>query len=171
MHEARARVCQDSLLAWLRARARHCGYPRRRDCALGEGRPMTRIIRYLGSGNGAVERPGIGVECDDGTVRPLPVSSLAELLAAPLAEVRAIVDSATSAAAPLPQGRVRMLAPVDGLTEVWASGVTYRRSRQARIEESGDGDVYARVYDAVRPELFFKSLPWRAVGDGDPIGV
>jgi 2-dehydro-3-deoxy-D-arabinonate dehydratase len=60
---------------------------------------------------------------------------------------------------------------VDGLTEVWASGVTYRRSRQARIEESGDADVYARVYDAARPELFFKSVAWRAVGDNDPIGV
>ncbi|GIH03557.1 fumarylacetoacetate (FAA) hydrolase [Rhizocola hellebori] len=131
---------------------------------------MTHIIRYLESGNEVGARPGIGVACDDGTVRQLPVSSLAELLAGSLEEIRAVLDSATSAAA-LPESRVRRLAPVDGLTEVWASGVTYRRSRQARIAESGDGDVYARVYDAVRPELFFKSVAWRAVSDGDPIGV
>ncbi len=52
--------------------------------------------------------------------------------------------------------------------EVWASGVTYLRSREARIEESknaGGGDFYARVYDAERPELFFKSTPYRVVGD------
>ncbi len=132
---------------------------------------MTRIIRYLDSDNDGGDRPGIGVADDAGAVRPLPVPSLAELLAAPLAEARAIVDSVTSDTEPLPESRVRVLAPVDGLTEVWASGVTYRRSRQARIAESGDGDVYTRVYDAVRPELFFKSVAWRAVGDGDPIGV
>src|SRR5262249_17628978 len=72
--------------------------------------------------------------------------------------------------APLAGVAPRTLPPVDGLTEVWASGVTYHRSREARIEESGDGDVYARVYDAVRPELFFKAVAWRAGGGGDPVG-
>jgi 2-dehydro-3-deoxy-D-arabinonate dehydratase len=131
---------------------------------------MSHILRYLDPGNESGDRPRIGVAGGDGTVRPLPVSSLAALLAAPLADIRAIVDSAASTP-PLPHGPLRTLAPVDGRTEVWASGVTYQRSRQARVEESGDGDVYARVYDAVRPELFFKSVAWRAVGDGDPIGV
>jgi 2-dehydro-3-deoxy-D-arabinonate dehydratase len=88
----------------------------------------------------------------------------------PLNEIRAVVDAATGAD-PLPDSPHPTLVPVDGLTEVWAGGVTYRRSRQARMEESGDADVYARVYDAVRPELFFKSVAWRAVGEGDPIGV
>jgi 2-dehydro-3-deoxy-D-arabinonate dehydratase len=60
---------------------------------------------------------------------------------------------------------------VDGDTEVWAAGVTYRRSREARVEESRDGDVYTRVYSAERPELFFKSVAWRVVGDGEPVGV
>jgi 2-dehydro-3-deoxy-D-arabinonate dehydratase len=105
----------------------------------------------------------------------LPVPSLADLLGAPLADIRAVVESAAAAtplpATRLPGGPPRILAPVDGRTEVWASGVTYQRSREARVEESGDGDVYTRVYDAVRPELFFKSVAWRAVGDGDPIGV
>ena len=55
--------------------------------------------------------------------------------------------------------------------EVWAAGVTYKRSRTARAEESTIADVYDRVYDAERPELFFKSVPWRVVIGGEPIGV
>ena len=61
-----------------------------------------------------------------------------------------------------------MLAPIAS-QEVWAAGVTYYRSRDARIEESRDaagGDFYARVYAAERPELFFKSSPHRVVGPG-----
>src|ERR1700689_957984 len=72
----------------------------------------------------------------------------------------------------LPPGtQVRLLPPVDGLTEVWASGVTYERSSAARQEESQVADVYARVYDADRPELFFKSPAWRGCGPGEPIGI
>jgi len=58
------------------------------------------------------------------------------------------------------------LAPIEE-QEVWASGVTYLRSRAARMSESehnGGGDFYARVYNAERPELFFKSTPHRVVG-------
>lgn len=58
--------------------------------------------------------------------------------------------------------------------EVWASGVTYLRSREARIEEAKDsagGDFYSRVYDAERPELFFKSAPYRVTGDGGPVRI
>ncbi len=66
---------------------------------------------------------------------------------------------------------VRLLPPVDGLTEVWAAGVTYERSRDARVEETTERSVYDRVYDAERPELFFKAPAWRVVTDGDPIGV
>lgn len=58
------------------------------------------------------------------------------------------------------------LAPI-GSQEVWAAGVTYYRSRDARMEESksaGGGDFYDRVYHADRPELFFKSTPSRVVG-------
>ncbi|HRI78993.1 MAG TPA: fumarylacetoacetate hydrolase family protein [Cyclobacteriaceae bacterium] len=64
-----------------------------------------------------------------------------------------------------------LLAPI-GHQEIWASGVTYLRSRQARMEESKDGgDFYARVYEAQRPELFFKSPSYRAVGSGDIIRI
>jgi 2-dehydro-3-deoxy-D-arabinonate dehydratase len=65
------------------------------------------------------------------------------------------------------------LAPV-GNQEVWASGVTYLRSREARMEESkdaGGGDFYARVYEAERPELFFKAPSYRVVGSGDKVRI
>jgi 2-dehydro-3-deoxy-D-arabinonate dehydratase len=55
--------------------------------------------------------------------------------------------------------------------EVWAAGVTYRRSAEARIEESHSKDVYSKVYNAVRPELFFKATCHRVVGPGDDIGI
>jgi 2-dehydro-3-deoxy-D-arabinonate dehydratase len=62
-----------------------------------------------------------------------------------------------------------LLAPIDGETEVWAAGVTYKRSEEARREESGTPDIYARVYTARRPELFFKANPRRVAGPGTPI--
>lgn len=65
------------------------------------------------------------------------------------------------------------MAPV-GKQEIWASGVTYFSSREARMEESkgaGGGDFYDRVYHAERPELFFKSAPYRAVGHGGRVRI
>jgi len=67
----------------------------------------------------------------------------------------------------------KLLAPI-GSQEVWAAGVTYRRSREARMEEAkaaGGGDFYDRVYDAERPELFFKSTPHRVVGPGEAVAI
>jgi 2-dehydro-3-deoxy-D-arabinonate dehydratase len=72
-------------------------------------------------------------------------------------------------AGPLPAG-AQVLAPVQG-QEVWAAGVTFATSRSARNEESGGHDFYDRVYDAERPELFFKAAPGRVRGPGQPIGV
>ena len=66
-----------------------------------------------------------------------------------------------------------ILAPI-GSQEVWASGVTYIRSRTARMEESekaGGGSFYDRVYDAERPELFFKSTAWRVVGNHGTVRI
>jgi 2-dehydro-3-deoxy-D-arabinonate dehydratase len=71
------------------------------------------------------------------------------------------------------QGIERILAPI-GSQEVWAAGVTYYRSRTARLEESkvgGGASFYDRVYEAERPELFFKAAPWRVRGPGDAIRV
>lgn len=64
-----------------------------------------------------------------------------------------------------------VVAPVDAESEVWAAGVTYARSRNARMAESQSPDIYDRVYDADRPELFFKSLGWRVAGTGEPVAV
>ena len=66
-----------------------------------------------------------------------------------------------------------LLPPIGG-QEVWAAGVTYFRSRDARMEESksaGGGDFYDRVYHATRPELFFKSAPHRVVGPGASVAI
>lgn len=70
---------------------------------------------------------------------------------------------------PMPE----ILAPI-GSQEVWASGVTYFRSRTARMEESekaGGGSFYDRVYEAERPELFFKSTAWRVVGNHGTVRI
>ncbi len=64
-----------------------------------------------------------------------------------------------------------LLPPIEAGQEVWASGVTYRRSRDARQAESSVGDVYQMVYEAERPELFFKSIGWRTVGAGSPVRI
>ena len=67
----------------------------------------------------------------------------------------------------------QLLAPVDK-QEIWASGVTYFRSREARMEESkdsGGGDFYDKVYDADRPELFFKSTPYRVAIPGGQVNI
>jgi 2-dehydro-3-deoxy-D-arabinonate dehydratase len=66
-----------------------------------------------------------------------------------------------------------VLAPI-GSQEVWAAGVTYYRSRTARMEESkeaGGGDFYDRVYAAERPELFFKANPHRVAGFGQKVKI
>src|SRR5580658_10193584 len=65
------------------------------------------------------------------------------------------------------------LAPIQS-QEVWAAGVTYYRSRDARMRESkeaGGGDFYSRVYDAPRPELFFKATGRRVVGSGAAVRI
>ncbi len=67
--------------------------------------------------------------------------------------------------------KTHLLPPIHR-QEVWASGVTYMKSREARMDESkdaGGGDFYARVYDADRPELFFKATAARTVGSGDHV--
>ncbi|HLA93652.1 MAG TPA: fumarylacetoacetate hydrolase family protein [Actinomycetota bacterium] len=63
-----------------------------------------------------------------------------------------------------------VVAPVEG-QEVWAAGVTYLRSRDARREETVDATPYDLVYEADRPELFFKAPGWRCVGPGEAIGI
>jgi 2-dehydro-3-deoxy-D-arabinonate dehydratase len=65
----------------------------------------------------------------------------------------------------------KMIAPIDPGHEVWAAGVTYLRSREARRDESAVANLYDHVYAAPRPELFFKAPGWRVVGNGMPVRI
>lgn len=126
------------------------------------------IVRFRRSGGA----PEVGV-VSDGLVRSIPgVEALAQLWHLGAAELRDRLTSLPHAEGSTSIEEVTLLAPVDGRTEIWACGVTYETSREARIEESDQAaDVYALVYDAQRPELFFKSVAWRASGPGASIGV
>src|SRR5256885_11111115 len=67
--------------------------------------------------------------------------------------------------------KIKILAPI-GNQEVWAAGVTYLRSRDARMEESkdaGGADFYSKGYNAERPELFFKALPHRVASHNEEV--
>lgn len=80
------------------------------------------------------------------------------------------ISQLSPAQSPSPQD---ILAPI-GSQEVWAAGVTYFRSRDARMEESkvaGGGNFYDRVYHAARPELFFKATPHRVVGPRAKVAI
>ena len=99
--------------------------------------------------------------------RLLPAGlSIADVLADADGLARVVASAETTPA----RGVEAILAPVDR-QEVWAAGVTYRRSRDARKDESTVADVYDRVYEAERPELFFKAPGWRVADPGDAIGV
>jgi 2-dehydro-3-deoxy-D-arabinonate dehydratase len=130
-----------------------------------------RLIRFaVGDGE-----PRVGLLSQDGddgagVVTLRAAGSLAELLALPLPEIRTICASPDGET--VPAAAVRLLAPADGRMEVWAAGVTYERSRTARMAESEQSaDIYDRVYAAERPELFFKSAAWRVSGPGAPVAV
>jgi len=103
----------------------------------------------------------------DGGLLP-PSFTLEILLQLPKVAIDAFLRALPKGA---PVGGAPLLAPVEPTQEVWAAGVTYLRSRDAREEESAVKDVYARVYEAKRPELFFKAPGWRVAGHGMPIRV
>ena len=96
-------------------------------------------------------------------------STLAELLAAenPIAAIQGLTTDD-----PLPiNDSIRWLPPIDN-QEVWAAGVTYKRSQTARMEESeAAASCYDRVYQADRPELFFKATPHRVSGHLQPLRI
>jgi 2-dehydro-3-deoxy-D-arabinonate dehydratase len=93
--------------------------------------------------------------------------SLDTLLSMPLRELRESLSRARPGEA-IVDGVVE--APIQS-QEVWAAGVTYQRSREARAEESVDADPYDRVYSAARPELFFKATPNRVRGPGQKVAI
>jgi len=93
--------------------------------------------------------------------------SLTDLLSMGMQEARSIIEAAnTSVKAP-----AHLVAPIDSYQEVWACGVTYLRSKVGRMEESDVPDLYSRVYEAERPEIFYKSIGWRVIPNGEPVGI
>lgn len=124
------------------------------------------IVRFT---IGASGEPRVGITDGDSVV-DLGVASVAELLQESAAQLRLRCTGASGTR--YPRAEVSLLAPVDGRTEVWAAGVTYERSQRERMKESqGAASFYALVYEAERPELFFKSAAWRVAGPGQPIAV
>ena len=114
-------------------------------------------------------RVGLGV--DDTTLADLTsegIRTITELLedADCVARVEALANLPTVLLA-----EVTLLTPVER-QEVWAAGVTYLRSKTARMEESDfSASAYDLVYEAARPEIFFKSLPEKVVGPNEPVGI
>jgi 2-dehydro-3-deoxy-D-arabinonate dehydratase len=115
-----------------------------------------RVCRY-----NAPSGAGVGVVDEAGVLRPAGAGSVAEAL-------RLGLRAGLQLGAPV--AGATLLAPIDA-QEVWAAGVTYRRSRDARMEEAGSEtrDLYADVYESERGEIFFKATPHRVVGPDAPI--
>jgi len=113
----------------------------------------------------------VGLAIDESTIADLSaggVESITEILedADGLARVEGLSDLPTISLA-----EVELLSPVEK-QEVWAAGVTYLRSKKARMEESDfSANAYDKVYEAGRPEIFFKSLPNKVVGPGEAVGI
>lgn len=127
-----------------------------------------KLARYRSS-SGEV---AVGVVGED-LITPLDLerepSSLAEILEA--IDPRAVVGSLSENSTRIELTEVALLSPVDR-QEVWAAGVTYKRSRAARMEESETAaSWYDRVYTADRPELFMKATPHRVAGHGQPLRI
>jgi 2-dehydro-3-deoxy-D-arabinonate dehydratase len=96
-----------------------------------------------------------------------PDFTLRRLLAVEATDVRSFVENLSLEEA----AEDPLLPPLETEHEVWASGVTYLQSRDAREMESDDADAYERVYVAERPELFFKAPGWRVVGHKSRVRV
>lgn len=129
------------------------------------------IVRYRPLEDG---QPHLGLLEDD-RIYPFPEDSgfatMQQVLQRRASEisdlVKAVRESGTD---PLDIARVKLLVPLDE-QEVWAAGVTYKRSRDARMEESTEKSVYDRIYDADRPEIFLKATPRRVAGPGGTITI
>ena len=114
---------------------------------------------------------GILATADDHTFYPLPITNWDDLVILP--DLQALLNRAAASPSVPPPSASEILPPI-GTQEVWAAGVTYYRSRSARIEESkdaGGGTFYDRVYNAERPALFFKATARRVVGPGANVRI
>jgi len=130
---------------------------------------LMRVCRFLD----AAGKVRVGLIGDDSNVVDLSAAGLESLTSLiesddPLAALRKFTARGAHRVA---MSSIKLLAPVER-QEIWAAGVTYLRSRIARMEESSFSAVaYDRVYDAARPELFFKALSEKVVPSGEPVGI
>ncbi|HVY72416.1 MAG TPA: fumarylacetoacetate hydrolase, partial [Verrucomicrobiae bacterium] len=114
----------------------------------------------------------VGIWNPDDTITDLSALGIERM--EPLVETPGLIAPLAALAGQLPRFPrvdVQLLAPAER-QEIWAAGVTYLRSKKARMEESDfSATAYDRVYEAPRPEIFFKSLPEKAVPAGEPVGI
>ncbi|GIX00951.1 MAG: 2-hydroxyhepta-2,4-diene-1,7-dioate isomerase [Pirellulaceae bacterium] len=123
----------------------------------------------------SVGEPAVGVVEGDAVevldLRDAPFRDLNALLTLSPAELAATVRALPRRGERFPVDRAGLLPPIDR-QEVWAAGVTYKRSQTARMEESEAAkDCYDRVYQSPRPELFFKATPYRVRGTGQALRI
>ena len=124
---------------------------------------MNKVLVVLATSNHSREL----VTTDGALYWSIPgITTLADALRIPSAAFQALVEGPPGELISGVQG-----VPIAEEIEVWGAGVTYLRSRDARKEESGVPDVYQRVYEADRPELFLKSSARRCVSHGEAIGI
>jgi 2-dehydro-3-deoxy-D-arabinonate dehydratase len=127
-----------------------------------------KVCRFKGRADAI--RIGVVMDEEVADLSAAGIESLTALLESedPAALVRQLVPLRLPR---LPLSAVQLLAPVEE-QEVWAAGVTYLRSKSARMDESKfSASAYDRVYAAERPEIFFKSTPAKVVGAGDAVGI
>jgi 2-dehydro-3-deoxy-D-arabinonate dehydratase len=124
------------------------------------------MIRVFATVRGLLVDAGGSVHCPTEPINFDAIFTAAD----PLDLVTTAIDASPEVAAPQAS---ELRAPIQS-QEVWAAGVTYLRSKAARMEESrdaGGGNFYDKVYDAERPELFFKATPQRVVGPGEKVRI
>mgnify|MGYP005838348977 CR=1 FL=1 len=141
-----------------------------------------KICRFYIPGQGARLGQLVGQKVYDLTATDLPhFATLTALLqASATTAIETLFQAMDSSALPgyayaeldrIPTAELPHLLPPVDRQEVWAAGVTYAWSREARVQEAHSKEVYVRVYEAERPELFFKSLGEKVVGPNDWIGL
>ncbi len=129
------------------------------------------LCYFVGQGT---DQPRFGLASEDIVIEmartngPKSLSEALKMTTSELMEKLRAVRLGPNTAIPLDS--VTLRAPIDA-QEVWAAGVTYLRSRDARMEESTQKDVYDQVYDADRPELFLKATPHRVSGPGEAVAI
>jgi 2-dehydro-3-deoxy-D-arabinonate dehydratase len=138
-------------------------------------------VRLCAVWNPSENRRALCVADGDGIYPVARFGDVAELLSSHRGSLEAAVEAAGVSSDSLGRydelttiepgsGELCLVAPVAPV-EVWAAGLTYERSRDARMHESSEQDVYERAYEAERPELFFKATGARVMGPGASVGL